>query len=214
VLILDAHEGEDNVHLGRDFIISAQTNCASNNFRKWIRGPYGDISMLPPPHKEIWKYPKTDKKKYFIGFKGHLSRGGKSQYSHIPEAWLIRRMLREKSEFLLVLRGDHLYSYRINEAICLGGIPVLVTDRWMPPFNQLVPFEDYGVIIDEKDWESLVDILRAIGTEKKRILRRNAAKMCELYAERFRNQIDGLLKILLEVDVRVAYADDEELKPW
>merc|ERR1711920_576643 len=54
------------------------------------------------------------------------------------------------STFGLILRGDDRWSFRFNDIVCSGSIPVLVTDIMVPPFNEIVPFEEYGILIKEE----------------------------------------------------------------
>lgn len=44
-----------------------------------------------------------------------------------------------------------LFTYRFSEAVCSGGIPVMVTSSQVPPLQDLVPFETYGVLIRDEE---------------------------------------------------------------
>ena len=46
---------------------------------------------------------------------------------------------------------DVLFTYRFSEAVCSGGIPVMVTSSQVPPLQDLVPFETYGVLIRDEE---------------------------------------------------------------
>mmetsp|Transcript_73964 Transcript_73964/g.233614 ORF Transcript_73964/g.233614 Transcript_73964/m.233614 type:complete len:455 (-) Transcript_73964:30-1394(-) len=82
------------------------------------------------------------------------------------------------SVFSLILRGDDIMTYRVNEAICSGGIPVLVTDTWVPPFNETVPFETFGLIHDERDLWTLRGRLEGVSSRQRNRLREAARKVC------------------------------------
>uniref|UniRef100_A0A7S4RK28 Exostosin GT47 domain-containing protein n=1 Tax=Alexandrium monilatum TaxID=311494 RepID=A0A7S4RK28_9DINO len=82
------------------------------------------------------------------------------------------------SAFNLILRGDALMTYRVNEAVCSGGIPVLVTDTWVPPFNETVPFETFGLVHDEKDVRTLRERLESVSSQRRNRLREAARKVC------------------------------------
>merc|ERR1719478_986980 len=58
------------------------------------------------------------------------------------------------SRFVLILAGDDVWSFRFNEAVCSGGVPVLVTNLWIPPFENIVPFETYGVLVRESSLDN------------------------------------------------------------
>ena len=45
------------------------------------------------------------------------------------------------------------------DTICGGGIPVLLTDYLVPPFEDTLPWESFGVIINESR------VLKVIGWE-------------------------------------------------
>merc|ERR1712060_636475 len=86
--------------------------------------------------------------------------------------------LRESSVFNLIMSGDVEFSYRFNEAVCSGGVPVLISERWVAPFNEIIPFETYGVSLAEHDVRNLSATLKAIPKEKVRELRREARRAC------------------------------------
>uniref|UniRef100_A0A7S4RN61 Exostosin GT47 domain-containing protein n=1 Tax=Alexandrium monilatum TaxID=311494 RepID=A0A7S4RN61_9DINO len=83
------------------------------------------------------------------------------------------------SVFSLILRGDAIMTTRVNEAICSGGIPVLVTDSWIPPFNETVPFETFGLIHVERNVSTLGKRLEAVSSQRRKELREAARKVCE-----------------------------------
>ena len=57
--------------------------------------------------------------------------------------------------FSLLLRGDTHSTHRWNDVVCSGSVPVLVTDYMIPPYNELVPFESYGVFVRESHIDSI-----------------------------------------------------------
>ncbi len=65
-----------------------------------------------------------------------------------------------QSTFTLCPRGFGPTSFRIQEALQYGSIPVYISDEFVIPHN--VPFEEYGVIIEAKDAHMVDEILRAI----------------------------------------------------
>ena len=92
-------------------------------------------------------------KKYFLTFKGHLSRNlrriAAAKLHHNDMDVIIADANDEQydfddllysSVFGLVMEGDGLFSFRFNEAVCSGAIPVLVSSTQVPPFHDLVPF--------------------------------------------------------------------------
>lgn len=62
-----------------------------------------------------------------------------------------------ESTFTLCPRGFGPTSFRIQEALQYGSIPVYISDEFVIPHN--VPFEEYGVIIEAKDVHRVHEIL-------------------------------------------------------
>lgn len=76
----------------------------------------------------------------------------------------------ERSIFSLCPRGYGKTSFRINESLNLGSIPVYIYDNPWIPFNDIIEFEDYGVLIDESQINNLDEILKSIPQEKINLL--------------------------------------------
>lgn len=65
-----------------------------------------------------------------------------------------------KSIFGLCPRGYGLNSFRIAECLQYETIPVYISDKFVNCFD--ADFEEYGVIIEEKDAHKIVEILKSI----------------------------------------------------
>jgi len=173
--------------------IWAKVNSLSAFYR-----PHVDISMPPPAVDRCRRTPAFAydepllQKKFFLSFKGNLENSpvrqavlrnfnnNKDQVIH--HSWdpsYDFDYLLHTSRFNLILRGDVEFSYRFNEAVCSGGVPVLVTDHWIPPFNELFPFESYGVFVHEKDVGSLLSILKALPDQEVEKRRSKARIYCQ-----------------------------------
>mmetsp|Transcript_73963 Transcript_73963/g.233610 ORF Transcript_73963/g.233610 Transcript_73963/m.233610 type:complete len:454 (-) Transcript_73963:30-1391(-) len=163
--------------------------------------PGTDISLPPGPSERCRVVPAShaarsfgtplESKAYlasFMGsFKSHPFRRQARDALHDGERivvtdtddprWGFNELL-YSSAFNLILRGDALMTYRVNEAICSGGIPVLVTDTWVPPFNETVPFETFGLIHDERDLWTLRGRLEGVSSRQRNRLREAARKVC------------------------------------
>lgn len=78
-----------------------------------------------------------------------------------------------------------------------GAIPVVYADDWVFPFRpELIPPQDYAVVIDEKDATESVEILSKISLEKQCQLRRKALEMYELYFKTGEGVIHGIIDSL------------------
>lgn len=84
------------------------------------------------------------------------------------------------SIFTLCPRGFGPTSFRIQEALQYGSIPVYISDEFVIPHN--LPFEDYGVLIEAKDAHKTHQILSAIPAEE---IRRKQARIPEVYRKYF-----------------------------
>jgi hypothetical protein len=71
-----------------------------------------------------------------------------------------------RSIFSLCPRGYGATSFRICEALQHGSIPVYISDKPWIPFNDMIDFNDYGVIVNEKDIDHIDDILKFISKEE------------------------------------------------
>jgi len=144
-----------------------------------------------------------ESKQFFLSFKGTLnSTDGNKAHNKLPGFRLRRKvhkvlhngrdriiedtssqttsfdLLLTSSRFLLIMGGDVEFSYRFNEAVCSGGVPVLITNTWIPPFREFVPFESYGVLVRENQVGDLLYILQSLTDAEVDKRRRMARKMC------------------------------------
>jgi len=87
----------------------------------------------------------------------------------------------ERSIFALCPRGYGKTSFRINEALNLGAIPVYIYDEPWIPFNDLIDFNEYGVLIHENEIEDIDIILKNISNEKILSLQKNGKEIYEEY---------------------------------
>jgi hypothetical protein len=85
-----------------------------------------------------------------------------------------------RSIFTLCPRGFGPTSFRIQEALQYGSIPVYISDEFVIPHN--LPFEDYGVLIEAKDAHRVHEILTAITAEE---IRRKQERILEVYRKYF-----------------------------
>ena len=71
-----------------------------------------------------------------------------------------------RSTFSLCPRGYGATSFRICEALQHKSIPVYISDKPWIPFNDMIDFNDYGVIINEKDIDNIDNILKSISKQE------------------------------------------------
>jgi len=87
----------------------------------------------------------------------------------------------ERSIFSLCPRGYGKTSFRINESLNLGSIPVYIYDDPWIPFNDLVDFEEYGILIPENEIDNIDNILKNIPKEKLIILQNKGREVYRDY---------------------------------
>jgi hypothetical protein len=198
----------DNATYHREGLIFAKVNSLQPYYRNGV-----DVSMPPPATPRCSRTPMEaidepiDNKEYFLSFKGQLHTPFRADVRKVlhngmdrivaetSEQWDFEKLL-YSSKFSLILRGDVEFSYRFNEVVCSGGVPVLVTDYWVPPFNEVVPFEDYGVLVKEGPPQELLSKLQSInGTELDR-LRKKARVVCQDLFSDTAKTINALLQLL------------------
>lgn len=86
------------------------------------------------------------------------------------------------SKFTLCPRGYGAQSFRTYEAMQLGSVPVYVHDDnvWLP-FNEIVPWSEFSVLVHEKDLHNLKEILSSISDEQYNHMRARGRYMIDTY---------------------------------
>lgn len=152
-------------------------------------------------------------KKFVLSFKGKLKaykiRARVRDLFHSPSEkriiadkndtrWDYDDLLHE-SKFVLILRGDQEFSYRFTEAVCSGGVPVLVTDSWVPPFSEVKPFTSYGIQMLESQIDKLLEVLSQYSAEDLEKLRKEARLACETMFMSVSLQAKTMVKNVLSI---------------
>lgn len=124
-------------------------------------GPHIDFSipLLCTPHK--FNFPATKKRDIFCNFVGSLTHpiraqivdqlSGKEGYYISTEQHNLRDYCNiiARSKYTLCPRGYGQNSFRIQEAIDFGSIPVYISDEFVFPYN--MPTFPFGVIMEKFD---------------------------------------------------------------
>lgn len=105
--------------------------------------------------------------------------------------------LLSRSIFALVMRGHVAFSYRFSEVVCSGAIPILISDEWVPPFEDLVSFDQYGVRVTEGSISNIYDIVMGISLERRKQLAEQSSRFCHEYMITPWHQFDAMIKIAL-----------------
>lgn len=125
------------------------------------------VPLLCQPHP----YKFTTEKKWmanFVGGKTHPIRSNAerlmdwSGYYISYEQHEIEKYCRilHESVFTLCFRGYGASSFRIAEALQYGSIPVYISNEFIFPYD--IDFNDFGVVVEEKDAHRIDEILKSI----------------------------------------------------
>ena len=184
--------------------------------------PGFDISLPPPTGWEIQEWRKRPlcgwsgndglhrKNKYLLSFKGRLTSALRHAMMFLHNGkdiivmhknWDIRGRfdyddLMLHSEFVLVPRGNGMYSYRLSEAIASGAIPVVIADHYTLPFSEFLNWKDFAVIVPEHEMLDIPNILSQITPDQRRILRCNLFKVWRHHFLNIDKHISSTLEVL------------------
>ena len=81
------------------------------------------------------------------------------------------QQLMENSTFCLIPRGRRLGSYRFLEALSIGCIPVLLSNDWVKPFDEVIDWKQVVVDADERQLFQLPEMLRSLDPQRIRRMR-------------------------------------------
>ena len=122
------------------------------------------LPLICTPHP----YRYNQKKDIFCSFVGKNTHPIREKILKINNGWYITEKKHSipaycnviaKSVFGLCPRGYGITSFRIMECLQYGTIPVYVSDRFLIPHN--ADFNEYGVLVDERDLGRIEDILKS-----------------------------------------------------
>lgn len=82
------------------------------------------------------------------------------------ERWELFKDITSRSKFVLCPRGTGRTSWRLYEAMQLGAIPVYVSDEYMLPWDDILNWKEFCVLISEKEIPDLKEILLEISDKK------------------------------------------------
>lgn len=89
-------------------------------------------------------------------------------------------LLRE-STFCLIPRGRRLGSFRFLEALSYGCIPVILSDNWVKPFDEIIDWSKATVQFEESLLLQVPDILRDIDQSAIVTMRKNCLNIYDKY---------------------------------
>lgn len=87
--------------------------------------------------------------------------------------------LMEKSSFCLTPRGRRLGSFRFIEALYHGCVPVVLSNGWVMPFNEVTDWSHSTLQFDERYLLQVPDMLRDLNKSTTNALRKNGHDIYE-----------------------------------
>ncbi len=98
-----------------------------------------------------------------------------------------------KSKFLLCPRGYGLNSFRLYESFQIGCVPVIITDNPYLPWEDEINWNDFSILITEKDIPNIKNILENIDDKNYQKLLKNGQS---IYLDYF--SMDGLYNNIIK----------------
>jgi hypothetical protein len=71
----------------------------------------------------------------------------------------------QRSLFTLCPRGNACWSFRVFESILCGSVPVILSDSYLKPFSEFIPWDYFSITLPESYIASVDDLLAAIRPE-------------------------------------------------
>lgn len=82
-----------------------------------------------------------------------------------------------KSKFCLHAKGYEVNTARIGDALYYGCVPIIFADHYDLPFNDILNWKSFSLVVSTIDIPLLKDVLHGIGLKKYNKLRNNALKV-------------------------------------
>ena len=83
----------------------------------------------------------------------------------------------KRSRFCICPRGFEVSSPRVMEAIFHECVPVIISDNFVPPFFEILKWEEFSVVVKEADIPRLKEILQSIKRRKYLALQASVRKV-------------------------------------
>jgi hypothetical protein len=165
--ILLALESTSDLIPGQDigiipFNTLSRTPVFKDNSRPYLYSFLGETNhvLLPQNHVRS-KISKLEKKNdTFIGRSIEDKLKRKLQENYMTED--AYELMGRNSVFTLAPAGYGRWTYRFFQAIQWGSIPVLLSDDYIKPFSDVIPYRDFSVTVPEADLFQTDKILRNI----------------------------------------------------
>lgn len=82
------------------------------------------------------------------------------------ESKRIYREYMKSAKYCICARGYEVHTPRIVEAIMFECVPVIISDNYVPPFFEVLKWEEFALFVPERDIPHLRNILLSVPEEK------------------------------------------------
>jgi hypothetical protein len=189
--VLLAHESTGDLIEGQDIGVIPYHALGNRpffntNHRPLLYSFMGELDhvFLPPEHVRSrmarLDFPSDD---VFVG--ASLDAGSRERLrAGYPNASDDFELVSRNSVFTLAPAGYGRWSYRFFQAIQWGSIPVLLSDGYVKPFADSIPYDEFSITIAERDIEDLDSILRSFSEADVERYQRSLAQHQGSFTER------------------------------
>lgn len=87
------------------------------------------------------------------------------------------RELMKSSKYCISAKGYEVHTPRVVESIYYECVPVIISDNYVPPFFEVLNWENFAVFISEEDIPNLRDILLSIPEDKYMIMQQRVKEV-------------------------------------
>ena len=130
-----------------------------------------------------------------VALPSHRSRGGPAQ-SPVRGGDDFELVARN-SVFTLAPAGYGRWTYRFVQAIRGGSLPVLLSNDYVKPFGDRIPYDDFSLTIPEGDLDQIDSILRSIDEDRIREYQEALARHQHDFTEAFFRNLTSELEARL-----------------
>lgn len=148
----------------------------NQNIRQYLYSFIGETQhvYLPSDHIRHRLTELVEKPDVYIGKR--LSNQLRAKlYAQFP-AGNDYELLSRNSTFTLCPAGYGRWTYRFFQSITWGSIPVLISDSYVLPFSDRIPYSDFCLRIKESDFDQIDDIIRSISSDTIKKMQNNLKK--------------------------------------
>lgn len=138
----------------------------NNNQRPYLYSFIGELDHIYLPKSHVRSTIKKLPKKTDVYIESMLAEADRSRlldnFSTDNDYELVSR----NSIFTLCPAGYGKWPYRLFQSIAWGSIPVVISDDYIKPFGDVIPWDDFCITIPENKAQDIDEILRSISQNK------------------------------------------------